>query len=155
MSKTPILIFTLSILSITLCFWIEYLNIKNDNFLPRNLEEIKGNQSWRLPIITNELSWRTFHYRRLREDYKTFKFSEKEKQKMQEIITKNKSIVLLYNLVNYALFLYILLPVLFLICLTRLERKNERKMNALSILFITVSYTYIFSRELFTAVMAG
>lgn len=155
MSKTPILIFALSILSIALCFWIEYLNIKNDNFLPRNFEEMKGNQSWRQPIITDELSWRVFNYRRLREDYKTFKIPEKEKQKMYEIVTKNKSIVLLYSLVNQALFLYILLPIFLLICLTRLKIKDERKINTLSILLITLSYTYIFSRELFTAVMAG
>lgn len=152
-------ILTLSISSLFLCIWIELLNNKHGNYLPRkDIYTEANNNKWRdLSTQAAEKVWRKEKLGEIRtENYPPLELTREQEEHLNEFLDNNHSRIFFHDLVRFSLALYLLLPTFSSITIYTLINSKERKQKAIFIVALVsqvICFYLMFTRGLFSAII--
>lgn len=147
-------------MSLFLCLWIELLNSRHGNYLPRkDIYPEANNNKWRdLSTQAAERTWRKNELGEIRtENYQPAVLTEEQKGQLDKFLENNSSNIFFHNLVRYSLLLYLLIPILSVAAILKLINTKEQKQKIIlaTVLFAQIiCYYLMILRGFFQAIMA-
>ena len=156
--KIYILVFV-SLFFFFLCVWVEMLNIKHGNYLPRaDIFEGANNNKWRdLSEQSAKRRWRHEHLYPYTEDYLTETLTDQQKEEQDRFVSFNRFQIFFHDLVRYSVFLYFVLPILSVLTILFIQKTKSKKdlvLLRVSIVIHAICYYFMITRSYFSAIFS-